>query len=459
MVKRLALTALLLLMAVPALAASPVDLTVYQNGTVLVREVRGFELHKGTGEIAVMGLPRSLRPGTLSAESVTAPKLFRVLSSQFRSGGLSSTQILQRHIGKMVQVVLPDTRDTDSRRVAEARLLGVEGARALLELEDGRMWIGPYEAVMLEQAPADAVLSPVMAWRFRNTGPKRQDVALSYLADGMDWNADMVLTRRGHDQWGLKVWATMRNESGRDFKNARLRLVAGEVSSGAPKPMPRNMLKAEVMVMDAAPGGASRSEFGQWHLYDVGEGFSLPQGAVTQVLLFEVPDMPVQRRLLAESNVGVSPRSGTDRRPLEVRLEIDNKDSDQPMPAGTVRVFEPGPEGTPLFAGEDAVPGVPEGGRAVLRLGRAFDVTMERRQTDFSRSGKHRLIVAYELTLRNAREKTAAVRIRERIPGQWKLLSASAEGRREDAGTLVFDLDVPKKDNLTLTYKVQVELK
>lgn len=446
-------------MAFPAVAASPAELTVYQNGTVLVREVRGFELPEGTGEIAVMGLPRSLRPGTLTAESVTAPKLFRVLSSQFRPGGLSSSQILQRRIGKTVQAVLPDTRDTDSRNVAEARLLGVEGSRALLELEDGRMWIGPYEAVMLESAPADAVLSPVMTWRFRNTGPQKQDVALSYLADGMDWNADMVLTRRDGGRWSLKAWATMRNQSGRNFESVRLRLVAGEVRSGAQRPVPRNMLKAEAMVMDAAPGVPSRSEFGQWHLYDAGKGFSLPQGAVTQVLLFEVPDMPVRRRLVAESSVGVSPRPGTVRRPLEVRLEVDNEHSDQPMPAGTVRVFEPGPDGTPLFAGEDAISGVPEGGKANLRLGRAFDVTMARRQTDFSRSGKHRLSAGYELTLKNARGEKAAVRVRERIPGQWKLLSSSAESRREDAGTLVFDLDVPKNDTVKLTYRVQVELK
>lgn len=459
MLKSLTLTILLILSSIVAAHASqPLELTVYQNGVALVNEVRSVELDAGHGELALSELPKALRFGTLLVESASAPKGFRALSTQFHPGGISSAALLERRIGSELEFVLPDSHDADSRRVVKAKLLGIEGSRALLELEDGTMWIGPYEAVMLESAPDGAVLKPVMNLRYGNSGPEKQNLALSYLTDGFDWNAEMVLKKKG-DKYAMSGWATIVNRSGKAYDDARVLLVAGDVRASAPT-NGRMMLKAAAMEADmAAAPMPQQNRFGQWHVYDAGKGFSLPDGASTRLALFEVQDMPVERRLFARGSVSLSPRGTVEQRPLDVQLVLRNQGTGMPLPSGVVRVYEPGPHGALLFAGESGIGNIPQKGKATLNLGRAFDVTMDRRQTEFSKTGKNRYTVAYEVTFRNVRPEAANVVLEERVPGQWNIVSASPKPEKKDAATLRYNLNVPGNQSVSVTYKLHIELR
>lgn len=458
MLKSLLLSfSLLLLFPVFATASESLVLTVYQGGTALVNDVRSFELESGTGETAVSGLPETMRFGSLLVRSVTAPKDFRIVFTRFHSGGLSSADVLRRNIGNTLKFVLPGEHEADSRRVVKARLLGIEGGHALLEMDDGGMWIGPYEAVMLDSTPKDAVLAPLLTWKYSNKGPKKQDVALSYLADGLDWDAEMVLTDHG-GRFSMGAWATIENRSGNRFEDARVMLVAGEVRTGRPTaPVMRNKAFAVEMDMAAAPM-PERSSFGQWHLYDAGKGYTLPTGASTRIALFEVDDMPVTRWLYARNNVGLSPRRDVEQRPLNIKLKLENRGTGQPIPSGVVRVYEPGPNGGSLFAGETNIGNVPEKGKATLDVGRAFDVTMDRRQTEYRKTGKRSYVVAYEVTLNNARDDAADVVLDERVPGEWEITSSNIKPEKKDSATMRYSLKVPGKGKAVVTYRLEVEL-
>lgn len=442
------------------LAADSLSLTLYQNGTALVRDVRSLNVPGPSGELTVKDFPRTMQPGSFMADSVSEPGMFRIAASEFRPGGISSSDVLNRYMGKELAFVLPDTRDVDSRRVVKARLLGLEGKTALLSMDDGSMWIGPYEAVMLESTPEDAVLAPVMNWQYVNRGSEQQDVALSYLTSGLDWDAEMVLREEQNGTYSMQAWAALTNNSGKRFDNVRLFLVAGDVQRQQ-RAVSANLMRKSMVMMesaDAAPVAPQRSEFGQWHLYDVGSGVAVAEGAVTRISLFDVETMPVKRRLYASSHVGLNPRKSVEQRPLEVQLVLSNDGTGQPVPAGSVHVYEPGPDGVPLFAGEASIGAIPEGGKATLRLGQAFDVTMDRKQTIFRKTGKQHYVVGYSVTLNNARNKPAHVVLEEQVPGQWKVVKTSLESQRKDAATMAFDVDVPGEGSLTLTYTLDIEL-
>ena len=72
-----------------------------------------------------------------------------------------------------------------------------------------------------------------------------------------------------------------------------------------------------------------------------------------------------------------------------------------PMPAGTVRVYQADSKGGVQFVGEDRIDHTPKDETLNLKIGNAFDVVCERKQTDFEKIASNVYEVEYEITLRN----------------------------------------------------------
>jgi len=57
------------------------------------------------------------------------------------------------------------------------------------------------------------------------------DAELSYVTGGMSWEADYsMLAQTQGEAIDVVGWVTMDNQSGRTFENARIKLMAGDVS-------------------------------------------------------------------------------------------------------------------------------------------------------------------------------------------------------------------------------------
>ncbi|HEY0664326.1 MAG TPA: DUF4139 domain-containing protein, partial [Thiobacillaceae bacterium] len=96
-----------------------------------------------------------------------------------------------------------------------------------------------------------------------------------------------------------------------------------------------------------------------------------------------------------------------------------------------------------------------------LRLGNAFDVTADRKQTDFKKlagSGRYNYIFesAYEIVLRNAKKEAVTVTVREPMPGDWEMVSESHPHAKVASGAAEWKLSVPAEGRTTLTYRVRV---
>ena len=68
-----------------------------------------------------------------------------------------------------------------------------------------------------------------------------------------------------------------------------------------------------------------------------------------------------------------------------------------PMPAGTVRVYQPDSRGGMQFVGEDRIGHTPKDETLNLKIGNAFDVVAERKQTDFEKIATNVYEVEYEV--------------------------------------------------------------
>jgi len=147
-----------------------------------------------------------------------------------------------------------------------------------------------------------------------------------------------------------------------------------------------------------------------------------------------------------------------------VFVEFDNKESARlgmPLPKGVIRVYKKDAAGNAQFVGEDHIDHTPKNEKVRLKLGDAFDVTADKKQTDFKRlpnpaKGNAWFESAFEIVLKNAKKEAVNVVVQEPIPGDWKMLSESQKHTKAASNTAVWKISVPAEGSTKLNYRVQV---
>ena len=132
-----------------------------------------------------------------------------------------------------------------------------------------------------------------------------------------------------------------------------------------------------------------------------------------------------------------------------------------PLPEGVVRVYKKDGNGFLQFVGEDRVGHTPENELIRLHLGKAFDITADKRQIEFKKiagSGSSNMVVesGYAILLKNAKKEQVTVKVRETIPGDWEILDESVQHAKETAQAASWLITIPPLDTVTLTYRVRV---
>src|SRR4029077_4152336 len=91
-----------------------------------------------------------------------------------------------------------------------------------------------------------------------------------------------------------------------------------------------------------------------------------------------------------------------------------------------------------------------------LKIGNAFDVVCERRQTDFQKTGASVYELEYEITLRNHKGIPITGEENEPIGGSWRMLRSSHQWTKTDAWAAGFTVPVAVDGAAVLKYRVRV---
>lgn len=440
-------------------AQQGLTLTLYQDGLGLVHDNRWVPLVPGENRLAVTGVSERLIGGSLAlqASGEAGAGALRLLEQSLLPADMTPHELLRRAVGQRVQLV---TTDAEGRERSEpATLLSMAGG-PVLRVGD-RIEIDPPGRIVLLDLPEGLRAEPQLALTLRAEEAGARELLFAYLSEGLSWRADYVASlAEDGETLRLEGWATLVNDTTAPFERARLRLVAGSVARGPseepyPAPMMLRSAMAEAAVAyDEMPAAAA---MGDRYLYDTGRDVTLMPGERKRLSLFIEPAVPVVRRYRFE---GLVTAGGPDRQgPVNAALilEFDNEgDFARPLPRGSVRVYEPAGEGPALFDGESAIGHIPVGGEVSLRLGEAFDVTAEARQTHYERLSERSYEAAGAVTLRNAKEEAVEVQVAGSLPRGARILEASAPHEAESAGRPVWTLTVPAGGELELTYRIRV---
>jgi hypothetical protein len=295
-----------------------------------------------------------------------------------------------------------------------------------------------------------------------------QTVELSYLTGGLSWKADYVAELNAADNaLDLNGWVTLTNQSGTAYPNAKLQLVAGDVNRVRDEL--RLAAKSNVMRESAAAPASQMAQEAlfEYHLYTLQRPTTLADNQTKQVALLNAAAVPVKKELLLNGSDYYYRSSVGDigqKMKTAVYVEFMNTEGarlGQPLPKGVVRVYKRDSAGNAQFVGEDRIDHTAKNEKVRLRLGEAFDVTADKRQTDFRRrepTNKASYVAesAYEIVLRNAKSEAATVTVREPVPGDWTMLEESQPHAKVAAGTAEWQVRIPANGSTSLKYRVLV---
>lgn len=289
------------------------------------------------------------------------------------------------------------------------------------------------------------------------------ELRFAYLTGGFTWAASYSVVIAGDERSAdLTGLATLSNRSGAPLASAEVQLLAGQIyrtAAGrfAPAAAERMLARAEALDL-----GIPAGEAGEYHLYTLPEGVDLEPGADRAVALLTARALPTEKRYMVRQAVSYVSRGGEYQAvaaevAYKIRRPPKHEAADLPMPAGVARVYRPDDGGRLQLIGEVGLGNTPKGEDVWLPIGRAFEVTAERTQTDYQVRPGGRYESAWRIVLKNRTDKPVSVEVVESIGGDWRVLSATHKYEKTSAGTLTFALDVPAKGEATLQYRVEVE--
>jgi len=432
---------------------SSLSLTVYNGGRALVREQRRLPLASPTDRIALMDVPQRILPQTLSLQGLP------VREQNYDFDLLTPQTLLQKHVGRRVRLARRSRDSGETLEWTRARVLAVNSG-VILRLDDGRIETLPSDGtyrIVYEELPPNLRERPTLSLRLSEAVSGNRDIRLDYLTGGLGWSSDYVLRLSADGDSGRLVdWITVDNQSGAAYRNARLQLLAGDVNTVSTRnPPQRKVMAMAAEVMDAP---VQRESIGGFHLYSLPYATDLKDKQKKQLQLFARDAVPLERFLVDRAWFGGYSSQPQKSKP-ELKLRLSNREPalGLPLPAGIVRVYGPDSQGRTQFLGEDRIGHTAVNDTVTLTLGRSFDVSVQRRSTDYRQISKKQQRITREILVNNGGEQQQSLKLYETLPGlDWQVLSANRKWSKASPQELLFDLNLPPKSQLRIEYQVEI---
>ena len=436
-----------------------VSITVYNGGYGLVREIRSVDMPIGRVALEFRDVAAQVEPETVHLKSLLDDDSLSVFEQNYRFDLLTPEKLLKKYVGKKVKLQRWNEKLGKDEEF-EAEVLSVDGTPVMRV--NGEITYGFPGRISFPEVPANLIAQPTLVWLL-GTSLAKQKLEVTYLTQGLGWNADYVLVVDDKDASAdLTGWVTLSNQSGTGFEDAQLKLVAGDVQRVSDESAATGDTGGEYKAKKPDEPSFQEEGFFEYHLYTLERPTTLLDNEQKQVTLLEAAGVKIDKKLIFfgqsyyyRGNYG----QVASNQKVGVYLDIQNKEDNHlgiPLPKGTIRVYKADSSGAKQFIGEDHIDHTPRDEKLRLKMGDAFDVVADRKQTDWTAVSDCVSESGWEIALRNHKDAATDVQVREPAEGDWEILASNFPATKEDAQTFTFDVKVPAKGEIKISYRVRV---
>ena len=459
-------------------AEQPVSLTIYNQAFAVARTTLELNLLAGQNEVTTTSVTSMLEPDSVVLRDPSGKRVVRVVEQNYDAGVVNQQWLLEKYEGKSINFQITPGQLVEGKII---RAGGPEG-QPLIEVK-GQMQFQLPGIPLFPAATDGLLLKPTLRWQIHSENADHFNAEMAYITGGLDWESTYNVVApessnvTGEEKADVLGWVTIHNLSGSDFPQARIKLMAGDVSKILPQNRNYTMMKAmdraESVMVNGGPQ-VTQKAFDDFHLYDLNRTVALRDGETKQVQFIDAADVAMRRSYYFDGassdlqpiypgNINEQRGYGMngDNTKVYVIEEIKNSESNHlgmPLPAGRVRLYRRDADGQMEFVGESTINHTPSEETLKIPTGSAFDVKGVRTQTEFHINQYERILdEKFEIKITNQKQQPVKVSIVEHMyrGDNWEITDKSSTFKKKDSHTLEFPVQVPSKGETTLTYSVR----
>ncbi len=453
--------------------ASP-SLTIYNSDFAVVRDQIELPLNKGGNRIRYQDITQQLEPDSVVLRSRDPAVQLRIQEQNYLANAISESLLLHFFEGKVIDfelmrdhkpVVIPG-------KIVRSGYNAGDDSTPIIEME-GKTRFGLPGTPLFPALEDDTLLKPTLQWQIQTSKSGKIPLELAYITAGLSWKADYnVVASEQNEKVSLNGWVTFTNQSGKDFNNATIKLMAGDVNKVAPpKPAYKGRAMDGVVAMSAPQ--VTEKDFDEYHLYTLQHPLDLQQGETKQVEFISAANVTANKLYVYDGTASDpfqrfysrdyrgDPSYGTQSNSkVWIVREFHNSKENQlgiPLPKGRIRFYQQDSDQQLEFLGENNIDHTPKDETLRLYTGNAFDVTGQRERTDYQANSKQNWIKeTYKIKVKNRKKEKVELRIVEHLLrwSQWTLEKTSIDADKKDASTIEFKVPLKANEEKTVTYTV-----
>jgi hypothetical protein len=494
MKKSFALTAPLLGLLPALLLAAPPALTIYNQNFAVVRDTVPLDLKQGVNDVRFTETTAHLEPDSVMLRDPAGKTNLQILEQNYRNDPVSQELLLSLFEGKTIDFLTEPNKSIVQGKIVRSGYVphGMEAMQRYGQRSFGNYQSGATLQPIIEVEgklrfslpgqplfPAlndDTILKPTLEWQLQSDRPAKLEAELAYITEGMTWEASYnVVAPEQSDLLEIVGWITIDNQSGKTFENARIKLMAGDVSKIQRGVEPFGAaLKAAAMDASSQPP-VSEKAFEDYHLYTLARPTTLRDGETKQVEFIRAAGVqsqkiyvydglkmdPNQWRGYAMENMRTNENLGNE---METKValmrEFKNAAANHlgmPLPKGRLRFYKQDADRQLEFTGENLIDHTPKDEVVRVSTGNAFDLVGERRRTNFKTDhGNHWLDESFEIKLRNHKKEPVEIRVVEHLFRwtNWEITEKSDPFLKTNAQTMEFRVPVKPDEEKVMNYTV-----
>jgi hypothetical protein len=480
------------------LAHAQTSLTIYNQNFAVVRQPLELDLKAGSSNVSVTNITMHVEPDSVILRDPTGKRMLQILEQNYRADPISQGLLLSLNEGKEIDFLVKGTEGKPDQIVrgkivrsgyvphqsamqrygsqyAASQMANAQGASGepIIEVDRKLRFSLPGQPLFPALAD-DAILKPTLSWTIQSDRAGKLNAELSYVTGGMSWEADYsMLSPTEGNTVDVIGWVTMDNQTGKTFENARIKLMAGDVSK----------IQQQVQVVTRSSGNyyageeaaVSEKAFEEYHLYTLSRPAALHDRETKQVEFLRVEGVRAERvyvydgvKINQNRYQGYNPEYlrtnrdyGTESNPkIWVMKEIRNSKENHlgiPLPKGRMRFYRKDDDGQLEFIGENNIDHTPKDETIRVYAGDAFDLVGERRRINIQiDTARNWLDESFEIKLRNRKEKDPVeIRVVEHLYRgiNWDVAEKSDAFLKTDSQTIEFRVQIPAGGEKTITYK------
>ena len=447
-----------------------IALTIYNQNFGVVREKRNVDVKEKTGTIRFTDVASQIDGTSVQFKSITDPQA-TVLEQNYEYDLVSADKLLEKYIDKQIAVLTKDgSRYSGSLLSFDANQLviqqeGEKGGIVMVQRGDN------VKDIQFGALPEGLITKPTLVWKLATEKVGQQLIEVAYQTAGINWQADYNAILNPNDtKLDLGGWVTINNQSGATYKDAKLKLIAGDVQRVQQSRL--DMMRIRTFAAKAAEPGFEEKSFFEYHLYTLGRPATVAQNQTKQIELLKAADVPVKKVFLYDGapqyrfygglNNDANYGSEDSNKKVNVVVEVKNSKENNlgmALPKGKMRLYKRDEaDGSLEFIGEDEIDHTPKDETVKLHIGDAFDIVGERKRTNFhvDASG-HVMTESFEIHIRNHKAEPVEVLVKETLYrwNNWEITESNQKWTKYDSNTIHFPVKVDKDGEQVITYTVR----